>query len=302
VGFEVRNLPTLHLRADTKGNAEFFKFSIASRRDLIYDAPGMMSHRNRIIILGAITVAAGVAVALLPRVAQPLEYHNFADHRAFVAVPNFLNVISNAPFLIAGLWGLMLALGLGGPAEHPFTTPVERLPYVILAAGVGLTCFGSGYYHLAPDNARLVWDRLPMTLAFMSLLSAMLMERINLRAGLVALGPLLILGLVSVGQWYISELHGAGDMRLYLMVQFYTLLVILLLLWLFPARYSRGADLIVAMGFYVLAKILESLDRPVYNLGHIISGHTLKHLMAALGIYWVFRMLARRRPLIQGGS
>jgi hypothetical protein len=82
------------------------------------------------------------------------------------------------------------------------------------------------------------------------------------------------------------------------MVQFYTLLVILLLLWLFPARYSRGADLIVAMGFYVLAKILESLDRPVYNLGHIISGHTLKHLMAALGIYWVFRMLARRRHLI----
>jgi hypothetical protein len=67
-----------------------------------------------------------------------------------------------------------------------------------------------------------------------------------------------------------------------------------------PAQ--KRLTLVVAMGFYVLAKILESLDRPVYNLGHIICGHTLKHLMAALGIYWVFRMLARRRPLIRGGS
>lgn len=86
-------------------------------------------------------------------------------------------------------------------------------------------------------------------------------------------------------QWYVSELRGAGDMRLYLMVQFYTLLLILLILWLFPARYTRGVDLVVAMGFYVLAKIFEVLDRQIFNLGHIVSGHTLKHLAATLGIY-----------------
>jgi hypothetical protein len=238
-----------------------------------------MSHWMRSSILGAITVAAGIAVALLPRVPQPLDYHNFADQRTFLSLPNCLNVVSNAPFLLLGVWGLMLVLGLRETHGKPFIAPIERLPFLILAAGVALTCFGSAYYHLAPNNARLVWDRLPMTLGFMSLLSAMLMERVNVRGGLIALGPLLILGLASVLEWYRSELRGAGDLRLYLMVQFYTLVLILLILWLFPARYSRGGDLVVAMRFYVLAKILEVSDRPIFDLGHIVSGHTLKHVI-----------------------
>ena len=270
--------------------------SVAANFDLGC-CPTVMNHRKHIIMLGAITVAAGIAVALLPRMAQPLDYHNFADQRAFLAVPNFLNVISNAPFLIAGIWGLMLVMGLRQSARRAFIAPVERWPYLILSVGVALTCFGSAYYHLAPGNARLVWDRLPMTLGFMSILSAVLMERVNLRAGLVALGPLLVLGLASVVHWYASEMRGAGDLRLYFMVQFYTLLLILLILWLFPARYTRGRDLVVAMGFYVLAKILETLDRPIFDLGRIISGHTLKHLAAALAVFWIFRMLARRRAV-----
>jgi len=257
-----------------------------------------MSHRTRIILLGAITVAAGVGVALLPRIPQPPDYHRFADHRVFLAVPNGLNVISNAPFLLVGVWGWMLVWGLSGAKRPLFLTPAERWPYALLALGVALTGFGSAYYHLAPDNARLVWDRLPMTLGFMSLLSAMLMERVNLRAGLLALGPLLVLGLASVAQWYVSELRGAGDLRLYLMVQLYSLALILLVVGLFPARYTRAADLLAALGFYVLAKVLEALDRQIFSLGKILSGHTLKHLAAALGVYWVFRMLARRRPVV----
>jgi hypothetical protein len=256
-----------------------------------------MSHRTRLLILGAITAAAAIVVAMLPRIAQPQDYHNFADQRTFLAVPNFLNVISNAPFLLAGVMGMMLVLDFRKSPVQPFLAPVERLPYLVLSLGVALTCFGSAYYHFAPDNGRLVWDRLPMTLGFMSLLSAMLMERVNLRAGLLALVPLLLLGLASVVQWYASEMRGAGDMRLYLMVQFYTLVLILLILWLFPARYTRGADLLVAMGFYVLAKVLELSDRRIFNLGHIVSGHTLKHLAAALGVYWIFRMLARRHAV-----
>jgi len=256
-----------------------------------------MSHRARIITLAVITLAAGIAVAILPRIAQPPDYHNFADQRTLLAVPHFFDVISNVPFLLAGVWGLLVVLGLRAREEPRFITRVERWPYVVFSLGVMLTCLGSAYYHLAPNNARLVWDRLPMTLAFMSLLSAMLTERVGLRLGLAALGPLLALGLASVAHWYFSELRGAGDLRLYLMVQFYTLFLILLILALFPARYTRGSDLVVAMGFYVLAKILELLDQQVFRIGHVISGHTLKHLVAALGIFWLFRMLDRRRPV-----
>ena len=259
-----------------------------------------MNDRTRILLIGSVSAAAAIAVALLPRVAQPLEYHNFADQRTFLSVPNFLNVISNAPFLLAGIWGFTLALHPMQREGRPFLNSVERWPYLILSVGVSLTCFGSAYYHLAPNNSSLVWDRLPMTLGFMSLLSAMLMERINLRAGSLALAPLLLLGIASVAYWYVSELHGAGDLRLYLMVQFYTLALILLLLWLFPARYTRGGDVVMAMEFYVLAKILEMTDKQIFNFGHIISGHTLNDRAAALGVYWIFRMLNRRSAVLPG--
>lgn len=257
-----------------------------------------MSHRTRIIILALITIMAGNALAFLPRIPQSADYHNFADQRAFLGVPNFLNVISNLPFLAVGMWGLIRIFERRDSEMPMFISPAERWPYAILALGVVLTCFGSSYYHWAPDNARLVWDRLPMTLGFMSLLSALIMERIHLRAGLFALVPLLLLGLASVVLWYESELRGAGDLRFYLMVQFYTLALVMLILWLFPARYSRGGDLLVAMGFYVLAKICEEFDHPIFNLGHIVSGHTLKHLAAAFGIYWIFRMLVLRKTIV----
>lgn len=257
-----------------------------------------MSHRVRTIVLLSVTAAVGTAVFFVPRVPQPLDYHHFADRRFFLGIPNFFNVASNVPFLLVGTWGLILALRRGEGSRVRFIDPAERLPFVILSAGVALTCFGSAYYHLAPDNGRLVWDRLPMTLGFMSLLSAMLMERVNLRAGLTLLLPLLILGLASVVLWYLSELHGAGDLRIYLMVQFYTILLILIILALFPARYTRGSDLVVAVGIYALAKMFELLDRQILNLGTIISGHTLKHLAAALAVYWIFRMLAHRRPAV----
>ncbi|HTS69602.1 MAG TPA: alkaline phytoceramidase [Terriglobia bacterium] len=256
-----------------------------------------MRQSLRLMMLGAITLAAGTVIAFVPRVAQSPDYHHFADQRMVLGIPNFLNVISNVPFLIVGIWGLVVVLGVRGANTRSFVTWGERWPYIVLCVGVALTCLGSAYYHLVPNNARLVWDRLPMTLGFMSLLCAMLMERVNPRIGLLALVPLVLLGVTSVVYWYLTELRGAGDLRPYIVVQFYTLALILLMLWLFPARYTRGPDLLVALGFYVLAKIFESLDRPIYNLGHIISGHTLKHIAAAVGIYWIFRMLALRNVI-----
>jgi hypothetical protein len=43
----------------------------------------------------------------------------------------------------------------------------ERWLYLVMFAGLSLTAFGSGYYHLAPDNARLVWDRIAIMMVFM---------------------------------------------------------------------------------------------------------------------------------------
>jgi hypothetical protein len=114
---------------------------------------------------------------------------------------------------------------------------------------------------------------------------------------LLLLPLFLIAGIASVLQWYASELHGLGDLRFYAAVQAYSALVLLIVL-LFPARYSRGSDLAIIVGFYALAKVLELLDKPIFfHTGHLVSGHTLKHLAAAAAGYWLLRMLQTRRPI-----
>jgi len=245
-----------------------------------------------LILMTAVVAAIGL---LLPRIPQPQSYHMFADRRSFLGIPNFNDVVSNLPFAVVGIWGLMVLLR---SKSVVFIDRRERWPYLIVFAGLLLTAFGSAYYHLRPGNTRLVWDRLPMTIVFMSLVSATIAERISLRTGLWLLPVLLAIGLGSVLQWYRSELQGAGDLRFYSAVQAYST-VFLLVALLLPSSYTRASDLAIVAGFYVLAKVLEILDRPIFELGGVVSGHTLKHLAASGAGYWILRMLLKRRLALQ---
>ncbi|MBU1665594.1 MAG: hypothetical protein KKG92_09355, partial [Gammaproteobacteria bacterium] len=161
-----------------------------------------------------------------------------------------------------------------------------------------LVGLGSGYYHLAPDNDGLLWDRAAIALAFMAWLGAILGERVGVKTGLRLLPLLVAAGLASVFYWGWSEARGAGDLRPYLLMQAYPMLLIPLLLWLYPARYSGGRDILVVIGLYLLALLCDLSDRPVFDLtGGLVSGHTLKHLIAALAVLWVARYLRRRVAL-----
>jgi hypothetical protein len=244
------------------------------------------------VLLGA---ALLVAVVLLPPLAEPRMFRSLADQRAFLGIPNFLDVVSNVPFLLVGVWGLYF---LTRDARQPraFTDPAERWPYAVCFLSVALIAPGSAYYHLAPDDARLMWDRLPISMGFMALVSAVIVERISRKAGLRLLLPLMLAGAASVLYWRWSLLRGAEDILPYAAVQYGAMAAVLLALLLFPARYARGADLLVALAIYALAKLAEVLDRPIYALGGIVSGHTLKHLLAALAVGWLVRMLYLRRP------
>jgi hypothetical protein len=248
---------------------------------------------SRWLLLIAAAVVAIITLSLHP-IAQPLSYHDFADHRAWLGIANFGDVVSNVPFAIVGLWGLVFISTLNPPnyGNH-FADPSERWPYLCVFFGLILTAFGSSYYHLAPDNERLVWDRLPMTVVFMTMAAAVMVERISLRAGLWLWPFLLTIGIASVEQWHYSEVHGRGDLRFYAAVQVYSALVLLLALFL-SSKYTRASDFGVVAGFYVLAKILESTDKIIFSVGHMVSGHTLKHLAAAGAGYWILRMLQKR--------
>lgn len=252
-----------------------------------------MTKRTRSAILIAVTIVTFFAICIfVAPIPQPEDYHNFADARTFFGIPRAWDTFSNLGFLFVGVMGLRYLLSR--VSDSTFIDRRERWPYVLLFAGVLLTCFGSGYYHLAPDDARLVWDRLPMTLGFMGLVSAIISERISVRVGLALLAPLLALGVFSVAWWRMS-----GDLRLYGFVQFYPALLIPLILWLYPARYTGLRELGFAALGYVAAKILEAADRPVFEFTRgVVSGHTLKHLAAAWGAWWLLRMLQVREAVV----
>ena len=248
-----------------------------------------------VIILGVLALAALVVVAPFP---QDPRYHAFPDQRSFVEIPFALNVLSNAPFLLVGAMGLWFLLHRAdtGPCS-PFIESQERWPFVGFFAGLFLTGLGSAYYHWAPSNATLLWDRLPITILIMSLFAGVIGERVSPKAGSASLFPLVALGIGSVVYWYWSELHGVGDLRFYAFVQFGPVLFIPLMLVLFPDRYTRASDFWAALGLYVLAKVFEYFDAEVFALGRLVSGHMLKHLAAAVSAYWILRMLKARRPI-----
>jgi hypothetical protein len=242
------------------------------------------------LLLLAVAVLLAIIALCLPRIPQPLAYHNFADHRSWLGIPNFGDVISNVPFAIVGISGLIF---LPKPSSGTFSDHRERWLYLVMFAGLILTAFGSAYYHLEPGNARLVWDRIPIMMVFMALLAAVIAERVSVLVGLCLFPALQAAGIGSVLLWRAGELHGHGDLRFYAAVQVYAILILLLLL-LVRAKYTHSSDFAVVVGFYVLAKILEESDRQIFALGHIVSGHTLKHLAAAAAGSWILRMLQKR--------
>jgi hypothetical protein len=256
--------------------------------------------RLRVLALLGLTLAAGGAALAAPRLAQPQWYHDFADQRCLLHIPHALNVLSNLPFVLVGVLGvLFVASPAAGRPGGPFLQPGERLRYAVVFAAIALTGLGSAYYHAEPGNARLVWDRLPLAVAFMAFFAITLDERVHPKAAALFL-PLVLLGGASVVYWHLSEVHGGGDLRLYLFVQLYPLLATPVILLLFPPRYTRGADLVAALLCYLLAKALELLDAQVYAQGGFVSGHTLKHLVAGLSAGWLLYMVMKRRPIHPG--
>ena len=245
----------------------------------------------------ALTIISIIASIGTPRVSQPLSYYDFADQRQLtLKIPNFFDVVSNTGFLVVGIIGIMVSFD----KNTYFEDDRERWPYAVFFIGMILTSIGSSYFHLHPNTERLFWDRLPMTIAFMSLIAAQVADRISIDMGLVLLAPLLFIGAASVVYWLKTERKGVGNVVPYAILQGYAVIVLLLITWLYPSRYTRGNDLYLVFIAYALAKALETFDKGVFTVGqHILSGHTLKHIAATVAGGIVIRMLHLRRKQVK---
>jgi hypothetical protein len=227
-----------------------------------------------------------IALALLlPAIAQNPKYHLFADQRIWLGVPRAADVFSNLAFVAVGLFGAIILLLPHG--AHLRKATAASLWCV--AVGFVLTGIGSAWYHLQPNDATLVWDRLPMTLVLAGVISAAVAERLGENIAIAALAVLVVAGVVSVMYW-----RSSGNLTPYAVLQFGGIAALLALLAL-----TRGSDDPFAwwwiVGWYCFAKVAELMDQNVWEAtGGIVAGHTIKHLAAAAAGAAMFYPLRNR--------
>lgn len=243
-----------------------------------------------VILILVISAISMIFVFLHNPVAQDPGYHFFYDQRMFFGIPNFFNVITSIPFLLVGIMGLKW---LAKSSNKKYKQEIN-LSYSTLFLGVSLVAIGSGYYHLWPSNETLVWDRLPMTIAFMALFSIIIGEFISTRFGKPLLLTLLIFGLTSVVYWHYTEIQNNGDLRFYMLVQFLPLLLIPIILLFFNPSFTLPGGYWLLLSAYILAKVLEEYDSEVFNILPLLSGHSLKHLVAAFGVLLLIKSYINR--------
>lgn len=242
-----------------------------------------MKTKSANILLISIISLSITGMFFVAPIAQDPHYHMFADQRTLCGINHFWNVMSNLPFLLVGIYGLLRL--------RKIEIPSIKSAYVVFCLGVILVCFGSGYYHYSPDNHTLVWDRLPMTIAFMALFSLLLHERVLANPKTFMLIPLLIIGAASVFYWDWTESQGQGDLRFYALVQFLPIILIPLILWIYPKRYFNAGYLLWAFVFYFLAKLLEHFDLSIFHILDEMSGHSLKHVSAAIAVLLIIHAI-----------
>jgi len=247
--------------------------------------------KQRLLIV--IFAAVAMAVLFAPRITQDPLYHQFADQRTWLGIPNVFNVLSGLVFAWVGIDGLYRLL-----VQKSLRIDAGIYPaYLTFFAALALTALGSAYYHWSPDNASLTVDRLPMAVAFMSFGTILLAERVSLGFARRAYPLLLLVAVASVLYWYYGELAGDGDLRGYLLVQLMPIILLPLVMPIFESHYDRNTDLWWLLVWYLAAKLCELFDQTIYDALGAISGHSLKHIAAGLGSLVLLRHLRLRKPV-----
>jgi len=254
--------------------------------------------RRRVwLIVGAVAALYGFLRLSFGPLPQDPAYHLLADTRTFLGVvPRAGDVLTNLAILAAGLFGLALRTRMT-------VAPEARTAVNVLIAASVLTAFGSAYYHWAPTNATLIWDRLPIAIVLMSLLALVMADRVHPLFARDAVWPFTALGAAGVILWGVSEAMGQGDLLLYLIVRVGTGVAIALLLILRQPRHTGTIWLVAALVSEIIMAFFERFDHEVFRLtGGLVSGHSMKHVMVGVALASVFWWLRVRRMLTEKTS
>jgi hypothetical protein len=222
-------------------------------------------------------------------IAQIPNYHDFSDQLQIAGIPHFADVLSNLGFAVVALWG---GLRLASAKDK---TEIRNgwAGYRLFLVGLFFTALGSSYYHLDPDNARLVWDRLPIALACAGLLAGVWGD-VHAKDSATLTAWLALAAVLSVAWWDFTQRSGTGDLRPYLIFQVFPIVLIPLWHWIYDMpradRWVFGSALLL----YVIAKFAELNDHQVAALFGTLTGHTLKHLLASVAASLIVARLVSR--------
>ncbi len=257
-----------------------------------------MRYLNKFILLAkkdyiipSLAIVCVIALILYGPISQDPNYHIFADQRSLLNIPNFLNVITNLPFVFVGLLGIKVVTKIK-------EKKLKNISFMVFT-GFLLVTIGSSYYHLWPNNITLVYDRIPIVIIVMSFFAWVIYECISPRKGCKALIIFNIIGLISVIYWIITEQFGKGDLRWYGVVQFYPIVAIPIMLVLYKSTFKHWKEVGLIFLLFAIARLSEKFDAEIYNfLNEIISGHSIKHLFMAGAGYEIVVLLHDRLKTI----
>ena len=226
-----------------------------------------------------------ILLFIRPSIPQDLNYHLFADEALILGIPHFFDVLSNLIFVLVGALGIRQVLDQ--------KNLIAKNSWLVFFISIFLIGPGSAYYHWEPNNQTLVWDRLPMGVGFMVLYLVLIIEHISIKMEKYLL-PFIFTGLSSVLIWAIWD-----DLRFYFWVQFSAFICIPIILLTFKSHYNMKSGYYYCLLFYFLAKLTETFDKRIFSLtDEMISGHTLKHILAGIGLWFLVSMIKKRTPSV----
>ncbi|MBL4800089.1 MAG: ceramidase domain-containing protein [Oleispira sp.] len=241
------------------------------------------------VVLLAVFAITAITLYFLDPIAQDLAYHRFSDCRTFFGIPHFMDVVSNIPFVIIGFMGIRLSRKACRKEPMAFF-----LMSFVVFVGVFFTGLGSAIYHYMPNNFALIFDRLPMTLVFTAFFATIIYDYVDRRVGAWVFYTLLVAGIYSIFYWYYTEITGTGDLRLYAFIQFFPIVAVPLILVFYKSSELYTKLILFVFFSYALAKLCEHFDRQIFEFLGFISGHTIKHLVSAMAIYFIFKIYKKR--------
>lgn len=208
---------------------------------------------------------------LTNKITVPQGYHDFVDKRSLLGIPNFLDVISNLAILLPALYLLQ-------------TRKNKSLLSNLLILHISLLAITSGYYHLNPSDKTVFWDI--MSIATGSMIVLLIIINTTTEYNLL----LYIFSVFSIIYW-----KKTGDLRLYLLIYIGVPLYII-------AKYYKNNNLQIYLFIMIFCNILvwltEFNDHYIYKItNNLVSGHTLKHIFAGIGIFYVIKILQKDNKL-----